>query len=102
MKTIVQYDGKRRPINRYPKTIISPPSPSRCCLTEMRRIGEVQVGEEDLSFFYKRCSICGYTVREFLSKDLDGSLTLEDFGSNDIEGVLRGFGHRGLWTDLAA
>lgn len=102
MKTIVQYDGKRRPLNRYPKRIISPPSPSRCCLTEMRRIGEAQVGEGDLPFFYKRCSICGYTVREFLSKGLDDFSTLEDFRSNDLEGVLKGFGHRGLLIELTA
>jgi len=102
MKTIVEYDAKRRPCNRYPKKIISPPFPSHCCLTRMRRIGEVQVEEGGLPFFYKRCPRCGYTVREFFSKGVDGFAALEGFGSNDVEEVLKGLGQRGLLIELAA
>jgi hypothetical protein len=32
----------------------------------MNRIGQVQV-EDDSRFYYKRCSHCGFTVREFMS-----------------------------------
>lgn len=64
--TIVRYDPEGRPEDRYPKEIISPSNPSPCCIERMERIGKMQVGEAGWPFFYKRCQICGYTVREFL------------------------------------
>jgi hypothetical protein len=64
--TIVRYDPKCRPEDRYPKEIISPPNPSSCCTGRMERIGRMQTGEAGWPFFYKRCQICGYAVRQFL------------------------------------
>jgi len=38
----------------------------------MKRIGELRVEREGQCFYYKRCSRCGFTVREFvLSIELD-------------------------------
>lgn len=65
MATIVEYSRSKPPLNAYPRRIISPPHPSPCCRTEMHRIGKVEQ-ERGWSFFYKRCRICGYTVRHFL------------------------------------
>lgn len=64
--TIVRYDPKCRPEDRYPREIISPPNPSSCCTGRMERIGRMQTGKAGWPFFYKRCQICGYSVREFL------------------------------------
>lgn len=64
--TIVRYDAQGKPINRYPREIVSPPSPSDCCSRQMKRTGRMQRGEGGWPFFYKRCQVCGYTVREFL------------------------------------
>jgi hypothetical protein len=64
--TIVRYDPHSQPSNRYPREIISPPSPSSCCQHEMKRVGTMQPGEGGWPYFYKRCQACGYTVREFV------------------------------------
>ena len=64
--TIVRYDPECRPEDRYPREIISPANRSPCCSERMERIGKMQVGEAGWPFFYKRCQICGYAVREFL------------------------------------
>ncbi|MFQ5847860.1 MAG: hypothetical protein ACE5IQ_09375 [Candidatus Methylomirabilales bacterium] len=64
--TIVRYDPHGKPRNRYPREIVSPPSPSACCLQQMKRTGRMERGEGGWPYFYKRCQVCGYTVREFL------------------------------------
>lgn len=66
MMTIVRYDPDTKPKDRYPREIVSPPSPSACCLEEMKRTGKMERGEWGWPYFYKRCQVCGYTVREFL------------------------------------
>ena len=83
MPTIVDYSAKRPARNRYPKKIISPPSPRECCLTQMQRIGGRQVEENSRRwyFFYKRCTRCGFTVREFMSSvEMYRLLPVEFFG----------------------
>lgn len=65
MASIVEYTSHKRPLNAYPERIISPPSPSLCCQTQMERVG-TQEEENGWPFFYKRCRDCGYTVRHFL------------------------------------
>ena len=66
MATIVEYSAEKPARNGYPKKIISPPLPSQCCLTHMKRIGEMQVEGNGHRFYYKRCTRCGFTVREFV------------------------------------
>ncbi len=72
MATLVEYSAEKRARNEYPKRIISPPSPSECCSMHMKRTGEMQVEGEGQRFYYKRCTRCGFTVREFvLNVELD-------------------------------
>ncbi len=66
MTTIVEYSTEKRARNSYPNKIISPPSSSECCLTDMTRIGEMHVEGDGQRFYYKRCTRCGFTVREFI------------------------------------
>ena len=69
--TIIEYSAEKKARNSYPYKIISPPMPGRCCQARMNRIGAMQT-EGDHKFYYKRCSRCGFTVREFVSAiDID-------------------------------
>jgi len=65
MASIVEYNGRKQTANDYPDRIVSPPNPSGCCFANMKQVGGV---EEDGNwlYIYKRCGICGYTVRHFL------------------------------------
>lgn len=66
MATIVQYSQGKAAANSYPSKIVSPLFSNRCCSTHMRRIGDIQV-EGEGRYYYKRCTSCGFTVREFMS-----------------------------------
>ncbi|MCZ7626380.1 MAG: hypothetical protein C3F12_14295 [Candidatus Methylomirabilota bacterium] len=69
--SIIEYSAEKKARNSYPYKIVSPPGPSRCCQARMNRIGAVQT-DGDHNFYYKRCSRCGFTVREFVSPiDID-------------------------------
>jgi Asp-tRNA(Asn)/Glu-tRNA(Gln) amidotransferase A subunit family amidase len=49
--------------------IVSPTAPSPCCTDHMERIGHSGF-DANWRFFYKRCRICGYTVRCFYAPSL--------------------------------
>lgn len=68
MATIVEYSTHKRAINAYPRKIISPPFPSRCCPSSTEPVGKVQE-EQGWPFVYYRCKVCGFTVRHFASRE---------------------------------
>jgi hypothetical protein len=64
--TIVEYTDENPPINLYPKRIVSPTRGNTCCAMNMEQVGEIKQGDKR-SYVYRRCRVCGYTVRHFLS-----------------------------------
>jgi hypothetical protein len=64
--TIVEYTDEKLAINLYPKRIVSPTRGNTCCAMNMEQIGGIKEGEKR-SYFYRRCRVCGYTLRHFLS-----------------------------------
>jgi hypothetical protein len=64
MATIVEYSLKKKAENAYPIRIVSPPSPNICCAHNMERIGQIE-NDEGRTYYYRRCRVCGYTVRHF-------------------------------------
>ena len=69
MKSIIVYRDDVPPLNDYPRQIVSPRDSSACCHSQM-----VQLGQNDLDdqwrFYYKRCAVCGFTVRRFYAPSL--------------------------------
>jgi hypothetical protein len=66
MGTIVEYTDEKPRLNMYPKRIVSPGKGKACCARKMEQIGGIE-REGERSYFYRRCKVCGYTVRHFLS-----------------------------------
>ncbi len=64
MPTIVEYRDQEQPVNEYPARIVSPPLPSACCAGNMEALGRGQI-EGLWRYVYRRCPVCGYTVRNF-------------------------------------
>ena len=64
MATIVEYTLSKPLLNAYPRRIVSPPSPSSCCTGAMVLIGKRET-DGPWRYQYKRCRVCGYTVRVF-------------------------------------
>jgi hypothetical protein len=51
----------------------------------MRRIGDIQV-EGEGRYYYKRCTSCGFTVREFMSAlDIERLQRVEASGVDSIQ-----------------
>lgn len=99
--SIIEYSTEKKARNSYPHKIISPPGPSRCCQARMSRIGTMQA-DGDNKFYYKRCSRCGFTVREFVSAiDFD---RLPGAGISDWDHTERWLDRiqRDVQTDIAA
>jgi hypothetical protein len=64
MATIVEYQDQVQPVNEYPDRIVSPSQPSACCTDHMETLGDGRI-EGLWRYVYKRCPVCGYTVRSF-------------------------------------
>lgn len=66
MKSIIVYTRELKAQNLYPKRIISPPAPNKCCPARMEVLGRPRVDEHGRRFCYKRCKVCGFALRHFL------------------------------------
>ncbi len=73
MTTIVEYTDRKRPENRYPVRIISPPRAGSCCFSDMEELGE-PVEDGRWVFQYKRCKKCGFALRVILRETVDATL----------------------------
>lgn len=65
MPTIIEYSDAVPSRNDYPERIVSPMTPRSCCLTHMVEVGSDTV-EGNWVYKYKRCEVCGFTVRVVL------------------------------------
>lgn len=69
MVTIVRYSIDP-PVNAYPTAIVSPPAPGPCCPAHSQPLGpSAEDAGRAWPFHYRRCSVCGFTVRRFLSRE---------------------------------
>ena len=59
MKSIIVYTKEVKAQNLYPKRIISPPTPNKCCPVRMEVLGRPRLDEQGRRFYYKRCKVCG-------------------------------------------
>ena len=66
VKNIIVYSRELKAQNLYPRRIISPPSPNKCCPGRMEVLGRPRLDEQSRRFSYKRCKICGFALRHFL------------------------------------
>lgn len=62
-KSIIRYSDDQPAKNDYPKRIVSPTKPSRCCKDKNRaEVGKVRE-EDGFKYTYSVCKSCGYAVR---------------------------------------
>jgi len=69
MDSIIEYRNDQSAINDYPRRIVSPTRPSVCCMRGMEQIGRPAF-DAAWRFYYKRCAVCGYTVRCFYAPSI--------------------------------
>ncbi len=63
IKNIIRYSDDEKPKNDYPKKIVSPTKPSKCCTDENREtVGNVRE-VDGFKFCYRICQSCGHAVR---------------------------------------
>jgi len=66
VKNIIVYSRDLKAQNLYPRRIISPPAPNKCCPGRMEVLGRPRLDEQGRRFSYKRCKVCGFALRHFL------------------------------------
>jgi hypothetical protein len=67
--TIIEYRDNVPPLNAYPLRIVSPSRSSPCCTAHMEQVGRPAI-EGAWRYSYRRCTVCGYTVRHFYAPSL--------------------------------
>ena len=63
VRNIIRYTVDEPPKNDYPKRIVSPPKPSKCCRDENRMIIGSMREIDGFKFCYKICKVCGHAVK---------------------------------------
>lgn len=63
--TIVRYNDLQIPVNEFPILIVSPSHSGPCCFLAMK-VFQQEFHEGMAIYQYKRCELCGYTVRHVL------------------------------------
>lgn len=80
-KNIIVYSDEQKPKNDYPKKIVSPSMPSKCCTDENR----VAVGNpkeiEGFKFQYKICGKCGHAVKYYFPAVESTSQAVKEYRS---------------------
>jgi hypothetical protein len=69
MENIIQFRDDIPAVNEYPHRIVSPTTSSACCTGHMEPVGNPEI-DADWRFYYKRCNVCGYSVRCFYAPSL--------------------------------
>ncbi len=71
IKSIIVYTTEQKPKNLYPRKIISPPFPSKCC-TDANRLRVGKIYEElGRSYYYKVCKVCGHGVKYYFNRETE-------------------------------
>lgn len=76
MPTIIEYSGRKKPQNQYPRLMISPLHSGPCCFSDMEDIGEPQMDARWV-FQYRRCRKCGFALRVILREIPNATLVAE-------------------------
>ena len=64
-RNIIRYTDDEKPRNDYPKKIVSPTRPSKCCNDDNREIVGNMREVEGFKFCYKICQKCGHAVKYY-------------------------------------
>ena len=65
IRNIIRYTEDEKPRNEYPKKIVSPPTPSKCCTDENRAMVGNTREIDGFKFCYKICDTCGHAVKYY-------------------------------------
>ena len=65
VRNIIRYTDSEKPRNDYPKKIVSPSRPSRCCTDDNREVVGSMREVDGFKFCYKICKECGHAVKYY-------------------------------------
>ena len=80
-KNIIVYSESQKPKNDYPKKIVSPPSPSKCCTDKNRDAVGNPKEVEGFKFQYKICRKCGHAVKYYFPAVESTSKAVQEYRS---------------------
>lgn len=83
IKNIITYSEKLKPKNDYPKKIVSPPSPSKCCTDANRDAVGDPTDVEGFKFQYRICRKCGHAVKYYFPAVESTSKAVQEYRSTN-------------------
>jgi hypothetical protein len=78
-KNIIHYVDDEKPKNDYPKKIVSPSRPSKCCNEENRGMVGATREVEGFKFCYKICAKCGHAVKFYFPSVVSTSAAVKEY-----------------------
>ena len=79
LRNIIRYSDDEKPRNDYPKRIISPTLPKKCCSDRNRElVGNIRE-IDGFKFCYKICQKCGHAVRYFYPAGKTNDNTVREY-----------------------
>ena len=79
LRNIIRYSDDEKPRNDYPKRIISPTLPKRCCSDRNRElIGNIRE-IDGFKFCYKICAECGHAVKFYFPALGGGNKAVKEY-----------------------
>ena len=79
MKNIIKYADDEEPKNEYPKRIVSPSKPSKCCSDNNREMVGNTKEIEGFKFCYKICRKCGHAVKFYFPANLSTNPAVKEY-----------------------
>ncbi len=79
IKNIIRYSDDEKPKNDYPKRIVSPSRPSKCCNDNNREIIGNTREVDGFKFCYKICVKCGHAVKFYFPAVASTSAAIKEY-----------------------
>ncbi len=79
VRNIIKYTDDEKPLNEYPKRIVSPPNASPCCRDENREMIGSAREIDGFKFCYKICAECGHAVKFFFPAAVSTSHAVKEY-----------------------
>jgi hypothetical protein len=79
VRNIIKYTTDEKPRNDYPKKIVSPVKPSKCCSDDTREmVGSIRE-VDGFKFCYKICTKCGHAVKFYYPAAASTSQAVKEY-----------------------
>ena len=79
IRNIIKYTDDQPAKNDYPRKIISPARPSKCCKNDSREVVGTMREIDGFKFCYKICQTCGHAVKFYFPANKTSNPAVKEY-----------------------